>query len=120
MQEFLKELVEEQVAEAILRKHQDIVNGYEERLRDAQLQQVVTAAGGRNYIAIRALIGELPQDEAGAKAAVNRVKRENPYLFGSGEVSAPGTGGSAISGDYTMEELGKLSPAEYRKYRKGM
>ena len=120
MQEFLKELVEAEVAEAILRKHQDIISGYENRIREGQLQQAVTAAGGRNYIAIRALVGELPQDEAAAKAAVAQVRRESPYLFGTGAVSAPGTGGNPISGDLTMEELGKLSPAEYRKYRKGL
>ena len=119
MQELLKDL-ESDVAEAILQRHQSIVDGYETRIREGQLQQAVTAAGGRNYIAIRALIGELPNDEAGAKAAVAQVRRESPYLFGSGAVTAPGTGGNPISGDYTMEELGKLSPAEYRKYRKGM
>ena len=119
MQEFLKELVEEQVAQAILQKHQDIISGYETRIREGQLQQAVTAAGGRNYIAIRALVGQLPQDEAEAKAAVAQVRRENPYLFGAGQVTAPGTGGNPVSGDYTMEELGKLSLAEYRKYRRG-
>ena len=120
MQEFLKELVDGEVAEAILQKHRDIVNGYEERLREGLLRQAVTEAGGRNYTAIRALVGDMPQDPAAAKAAVSRVRRESPYLFGSGAVTAPGTGGSGISGDYTMEELGKLSPAEYRKYRKGL
>ena len=119
MQELLKDL-DEAVAEAILQRHQSIVDGYEQRIREGQLQQAVTAAGGRSYIAIRALVGELPQDEAAAKAAVAQVKRENPYLFGTGAVSAPGTGGNPIPGDYTMEELGKLSPAEYRKYRRGM
>ena len=118
MEELLKDL-ESDVAEAILQRHKDIVAGYESRIREGQLQQAVTAAGGRNYIAIRALVGDLPQDEAGAKAAVAQVKRENPYLFG-GQVSAPGTGGNPIPGDYPMEELGKLSPAEYRRYRKGM
>ncbi len=119
MQELLKDL-DAQVAEAILQRHKTIVDGFENRIRDFQLQQAVTAAGGRNYIAIRALVGELPQDEREAKAAVAQVKRENPYLFGAGAVSAPGTGGNPVSGDYTMEELGKLSPAEYRKYRKGI
>ena len=96
MEELLKEL-DAGVAEAILQRHPSIVDGYEQRIREGQLQQAVTAAGGRSYIAIRALVGELPQDEAAAKA-----------------------GGNPIPGDYTMEELGKLSPAEYRKYRKGM
>ena len=117
MQEVLKDL-EESVAEAILQRHRAIVDGYEVRIREGQLQQAVTAAGGRNYIAIRALVGDLPQDEEGARAAVRRVKRENPYLFG-GPVTAPGTGSGTVSGDYTMEELGKLTPAEYRRYRKG-
>ena len=118
MEELLKEL-DSEVAAAILQRHQAIVDGYEVRLREGQLQQAVTAAGGRNYTAIRALVGELPTDEKGAIAAVAKVRRESPYLFGAGAVTAPGTGGNPISGDYTMEELGKLSPAEYRKYRKG-
>ena len=117
MEELLKDL-DEAVAEAILQRHQNIVNDYEGRIREGHLKQAVTAAGGRNYIAIRALVGELPQDEAAAKTAVAQVKREDPYLFG-GLVTAPGTGGNPISGEYTMEELGKLSPAEYRRYRKG-
>ena len=119
MQEVLKDL-DESVAQAILQRHQAIVDGYELRLREGHLQQAVTAAGGRSYVAIRALVGQLPQDEREAKAAVAQVRRENPYLFTSGAVTAPGTGGNPISGDYTMEELGKLSPAEYRKYRKGI
>ena len=116
MEEVLNDL-EEEVAQAILQRHRAIVAGFEQQIREGQLEQAVTAAGGRNYIAIRALIGELPQDGAAAKAAVAQVKRENPYLFG-GPVTAPGTGSNPISGDYTMEELGKLSPAEYRRYRK--
>ena len=118
MQELLKDL-DAQVAEAILQKHQSIVEGYEERIREGQLQQAVAALGGRNYTAIRALVGQLPQNEQEALAAVRRIKRESPYLF-AGQVTAPGTGGNPVSGDYTMEELGKLSPAEYRKYRKNM
>ena len=117
MQELLKDL-DEGMAQAILQRHQAIVEGFEEKLREGYLQQAVTAAGGRNYVAIRALVGELPQDDSAARAAVAQVRRESPYLFGTGAVTAPGTGGNPISGDYTMAELGKLSPAEYRKYRK--
>ena len=119
MQELLKDL-DESVAEAIRQRHQDIVNDYEGRIQEGMLKQAVTAAGGHNYIAIRALVGQLPQDEDAAKAAVAKVKRENPYLFGTGAVCAPGAGRNQITGGYTMEELGKLSPAEYRKYRKGL
>ena len=119
MQELLKDL-DETVAQAILQRHQDIVNDYEGRVREGHLKQAVTAAGGHNYIAIRALVGQLPQDEDAAKAAVAKVKRDNPYLFGAGAVYAPGAGRNQITGGYTMEELGKLSPAEYRRYRKNM
>ena len=118
MEELLKDL-DAQVAEAILQRHKDIVAGYENRILESQLQQAVAALGGRNYTAIRALVGQLPQNEQEALAAVRRIKRESPYLF-AGQVTAPGTGGNPVSGDYTMEELGKLSPAEYRKYRKNM
>ena len=119
MQELLKDL-DTELASAIMQRHQAIVDGFEEKLREGHLRQAVTAAGGRNYVAIRALVGQLPQDEAAARAAVAQVRRDSPYLFGSGAVTAPGTGGNPISGDYTMAELGKLSPAEYRKYRKGL
>ena len=119
MEELLKEL-DSEVAEAILQRHKDIVAGYESRILESQLQQAVAAAGGHNYIAIRALVGQLPEDEDAAKSAVAKVKRDNPYLFGTGAVCSPGAGRNQISGGYTMEELGKLSPAEYRKYRKNM
>ena len=119
MEELLKDL-DAQVAEAILQRHQGIVNDYEGRLREGMLKQAVTAAGGHNYIAIRALVGQMPQDEAEAKSAVAKVRRENPYLFGSGTVYSAGAGRNRIATGYTMEELGKLSPAEYRRYRKNM
>ena len=119
MEELLKDL-DSTVAEAILQRHQDIVKDYDLRIREGMLKQAVTAAGGHNYIAIRALVGETPQDEREAKSAVAKVKRENPYLFGAGAVYSAGAGRNQISGGYTMEELGKLSPAEYRRYRKGM
>ena len=57
--------------------------------------------------------------EAGARAAVARVKRENPYLFATAQVTAPGTGTPTSLG-YTQEELGKLPLSEYRRYRKGL
>ena len=119
MEELLKDL-DGAMAEAILQRHQDIVKDYEGRIREGHLKQAVTAAGGHNYIAIRALVGELPQDENDAKAAVAKVRRDNPYLFGAGAVYSAGAGRNRIATGYTMEELGKLSPAEYRRYRKGM
>ena len=125
--EFIMSLgLEEQVADAILTEHQKITQGYEEKLRsvtvDAAVRQAVTAAGGRNLTAIRALmdVSALGDDpERGAALAVAAVKRENPYLFAGAQVTSPGTGSPAPMG-YSHEELGKLPLSEYRRYRKGM
>lgn len=123
-QEFLDSLgLEAETAQAVLEAHNAIVQGYEDRIRDitaeAAFKQAVAAAGGRNYRAIRALLtpdslGEDP--EAGAAMAVAAVKRENPYLFAAPSVTAPGTGGSGMV--YSQQELGRMSQAEYRRYRK--
>ena len=87
------------------------------------LQSAVTAAGGRNITAIRALldesaIGASEDIAAAAQSAVARCRRQHGYLFEEPRVYAPGTGSSRNDG-YTMEELGKLSLSEYRKYRRG-
>ena len=124
--EFMDSLgLDPETAEKILQAHQQVVHTYEERIRtmtvDAAVHQAVTAAGGRNLKAIRALLDESTRGEdpvAGARAAVAAVKRENPYLFAAAAVTAPGTGGFGQQG-YTQEELGKLPLAEYRRYRKG-
>ena len=114
----------EEAAQGILARHEEVVAGFAQQLRnqavDAAVKQAVSAAGGRNLTAIRALLeesafGEDP--EADAKAAVARVKRENPYLF-LGPVSAPGTG-IPIPRDLTNRDLEKMSLSEYRAYRRG-
>jgi hypothetical protein len=111
----------EEAAAGILARHEEVVAGFAQQLRnqavDAAVKQAVSAAGGRNLTAIRALLeesafGEDP--EADARAAVARVKRENPYLF-LGPVSAPGTG-TPIPRDLTNRDLEKMSLAEYRAY----
>ena len=124
--EFIDSLgLDPEVSEKILQAHQQVVHNYEQRIQamavDAAVQQAVTAAGGRNLTAIRALLDESAFGEdpvEGAKAAVAAVKRENPYLFAGAVVTAPGTGGFTQP-SYTQEQLGKLSLAEYRRYRKG-
>ena len=126
-QDFIDTLgLDEATAQAVRAEHQKIVDAYESRIRaitvDAAVKQAVTAAGGRNLIAIRALMDESgfgDDIEAGAKAAVAAVKRENPYLFGTVQVTAPCTGTPAGMG-YSQEELGKLPLSEYRRYRKGI
>ncbi len=126
-QDFIDQLgLDEATAQIVRAEHQKIVDAYESRIRtltvDAAVKQAVTAAGGRNLTAIRALMDEsaFGEDiEGGAKAAVARVKRENPYLFGGMAVTSPGTGAPTPMG-YSQEELGKLPLSEYRRYRKGL
>ena len=126
-QDFIDNLgLDEATAQLVRQEHQKVVDAYESRIRaltvDAAVRQAVTAAGGRNLTAIRALLDEAAfgdDVEAGAKAAVAAVKRENPYLFGGVQVTSPGTGAPTSMG-YTQEELGKLPLSEYRRYRKGM
>lgn len=127
MQDFIDNLgLDEATAQLVRTEHQKVIDAYESRIRtitvDAAVKQAVTAAGGRNLTAIRALMDEsaFGEDiEAGAKAAVAAIRRENPYLFGGMAVTAPGTGAPTAMG-YTQEELGKLPLSEYRRYRKGM
>ena len=123
---FLEKLdLSPETAQIILQEHNRVVQEYETRLRnlavDMAVRQAVTAAGGRNLTAIRALLDETAfgdDPETDARQAVAAVKRDNPYLFVSAAVTAPGTGTPTPMG-YTQEELGKLSLAEYRRYRKG-
>lgn len=120
--EFLEQLLgPSEATEAILAEHNRVVAQLE---AEAAVRQAVSCAGGRNLTAIRALLDESgiagSEDvSAAAERAVREVKRNSPYLFETPAVSAPGTGGTAIGGDFTMEELGKMSLSEYRRYRKG-
>ena len=111
-----------EMQEAILQKHGAVVADYDQRLRaqavDHAVRQAVSAAGGRNITAIRALLDEQnfgDDPESDAKAAVAKVKQENPYLF-TGLLTAPGTGSPAAR-PITNRDLEKMSLAEYRAYR---
>ena len=123
----MKEFLEKLVADA------DIANAidaeYQRRVRcmgaEAAVKEAVAAAGGRNLKAIRALLDEngICQAEdmaAAAKSAVEAVRQESPYLFGTGRVFAENTGAAPHAGAVTQEALGAMSLAEYRRYRKGM
>ena len=101
---------------------------YENRIRaitvDHAVRAAVSAAGGRNATAIRALLDESAIREsedipAAAEQAVAQCRRQHGYLFEVPQVYAPGTGSHRTDG-YTMDELGKLSLSEYRRYRKGV
>ena len=123
MKEFLQELVADaQIAEAIDQEYQRRVRAFG---AEAAVKEAVAAAGGRNLRAIRALldegsIGQAEDMAAAAKSAVEAVRQESPYLFGTGRVFAEGAGTGAVAGQVTQEALGAMSLAEYRRYRKGM
>ena len=122
MKEFIGNLVADaQVAEAIEAEFQRRVRGIR---ADSALKEAVSAAGGRNLKAIRALVDEsaiaqAEDFEAAAKAAVAAVRQESPYLFGQGAVFAQNTGAQTVAMP-TQEALGSMSFAEYRRFRKGL
>ena len=120
--EFLEQLLgQSEATEAILAEHSRVVSKLG---AEAAVKLAVTAAGGRNLTAIRALLDEnaiagSENMDAAAQQAVREVRRSNPYLFETAAATAPGTGGTMAAVDYTMDELGKLPMSEYRRYRKG-
>ena len=116
--EFLDNLVGAEAAETIWQKHEQQLQAL--RCSHA-ISLAVRSAGGRNETAIRALIndGDILASEdmnAAAASAVEGLKREHGYLFCTPVVTSPGTG-TAIPGRTDMEALGKMSMAEYRKFR---
>ena len=123
MKEFIEKLVEDpEIAGAIDAE-------YQRRIRamgvESAVKEAVAAAGGRNLKAIRALldessIGQAQDMAAAAKSAVEELRQESPYLFGTGRVFAENTGTGPVAGQVTQEALGAMSLAEYRRYRKGM
>lgn len=120
---FLQTLLgEDAPIDAILQEHGRVVNGLQFQY---SLQQAVSAAGGRNFTAIRALLDEqaLMDSENREQAlaqAMKQLKKENPYLFETGVVQPYAQGTAAhMRNDYDMEDIGAMSMAEYRRFRKG-
>lgn len=119
--EFLENLVGAEAAQTILQAHQQELNAL--RLEQA-LSGAVRQAGGRNERAIRALLDEqaILQAEdmsAAAENAVAELKRQNSWLFAPPQVSSPGTGAMTVSHTPSLEDVGKMSMAEYKRYRQG-
>lgn len=124
---FLENLsLEPEVLEAIWQQVDESQRAHQQQLRRQQmefdLQRAVDRAGGRSAAAIRALLDEQAilnsEDMASAaRKAVGAVKREHGYLFQSAMATAPGTGSARVM-DYSMEELGSMSLAEYKRARK--
>ena len=121
-EEYLENLIGAEAAREILALHLQELDALR---REHALERAIDAAGGRNAKAIRALIDEeaLAQSEdafAAATAAVAALKQENGWLFAQPQVSAPGTGALQVSKMPTMADIGRMSMAEYKQYRKGM
>ena len=115
--EYLLTLVGEEAAEAIWQKHQQALRALG---CSHALSAAVRNAGGRNETAIRALLNEseiLNADDmdAAAASAVEGLKRQHAYLFAAPQVTSPGTGSAPVAA--TMEDIGRMSMAEYRRYR---
>ena len=119
--EFLENLVGAEAAEAILQAHQQELGKL--RLEQA-LGAAVKQAGGRSEKAIRALLDEqeilqAEDMESAAQAAVAEIKRQNGWLFAPPQVSSPGTGAVTVTHTPSMEDVAKMSMAEYKRYRQG-
>ena len=125
-QEFLEGLgLSPEAALQVLSQVEAMRQEQQAQLRQAQLdgalEAAVAAHGGRSGKAIRALLDEQAllsaEDLAlAARQAVGRLKREHGYLFQSPQAS--GAGSARVAG-YSLEELGSMSLAEYKRARRG-
>lgn len=118
--------LEPEVLEAVWEQVEAMKADHAAQLRQQRvehaLERAVTGLGGRNATAIRALLDEqaIVNSEdpvTAARQAVGRVKREHGYLFQTGSPVAPGTGSARVL-DYSMEELGSMTMAEYKRARR--
>ncbi len=118
---FLEGLLEDgAVIDTILQEHESTVKRMEFQ---HSLQQAVTAAGGRNLTAIRALLDEeelfgSENQEQAMSDALKKLKRESPYLFES-RMEQPYSAGKPAQLGYSMEDLGAMSMSQYKRFRKG-
>ena len=116
---FLQELVGQEAAQQILQRHRQEMDA----LRcDHALASAIRAAGGRSEIAIGALldrnaIAAAEDMQQAAERAVAQLKREHGYLFAMPVVSSPGTGRLTVDAPFSMDDVGKMSMEEYRKWR---
>ena len=113
--EYLENLVGAEAAAEIWQKHRS-------ELAELVLRDAVKRSGGRNEKAIRALLDESALLEsqdmaAAAESAIAELKSQNGWLFAPPQVSSPGTGALTVSCTPSLEDVGKMSMAEYRRYR---
>ena len=121
MEKFLNELLGAELAAQVMEKHNAVVSGL--RLEFA-LDRAVEKCGGRNKKAIRAMLDEsailqAEDVDTAATAAVESLKKENGWLFLQPQVSSPGTGAMTVTRSPSLEDVGNMSMAEYRRYRQG-
>ena len=119
--EYLENLVGAEAAEAIYQRHCQEMQALR---MDSAVSRAVERCGGRNERAIRALLDESQLAQAenlteAAEAAVAALKRDNGWLFAMPQVSSPGTGALTVTHSPTMADVGKMSMAEYKRFRQG-
>ena len=125
--EFLESLgLNEETVAAILERHGQVVQAHRENLAqlrfETAVEKAVTAAGGRNLTAIRALLDEqalqTAEDTENAIAqAVKDIKKQCAYLFESPmpPAYAPLTG---TRQDLSADEPKSLADALREKFKK--
>ena len=118
-------LTEETVA-ATLERHGQVVKTHQEdmaRLRfDTRVEKAVTAAGGRNLTAIRALLNEqelqeAEDAEAAIAQAVKDIKKQCAYLFENATPPAYAVG-TGVRQNMPADEPKSLADALREKFKK--
>ena len=104
MKEYMESLgLDGEVVEAVMARHGAVVEALEQRLRsqavDSAVKQAVTAAGGRNLTAIRALLDETGFGDDPEADAVAAVAADGTVTF-VGAGSATITVTAAADGDW--------------------
>ena len=125
--EFLEGLaLEPEVLEAVWERVEAMKTEHAQTLRrrdyEFALERAVSGYGGRNATAIRALLDEqaiLDSEDmaSAARQAVGRLKREHGYLFQTGTALSERTGSARVR-DYSVDELGSMTMAEYKRARR--
>lgn len=113
--EYLENLVGPEAAADIWQKHEAALSA--QRLEQA-ISGAVKRLGGRSEPAIRALLDRQALEAGGdPEEAVAALKKQNPWLFAPPQVSSPGTGAMTVTQTPSLEDVGKMSMAEYKRYR---
>lgn len=128
--EFLENLnIGEEAVAAILAESQKESREHSQELNDLRfdhlLENAIGQMHGRNAVAIRALLDvdslkKAEDPDQAVSQALEQVKQENAYLFEDRVPAyAAGAGMGSFQRSCSQEELGRMSMAQYKAYRRG-